>query len=107
MRKRHGHLTDPFSTLIAAFDVTRSGDLYSGTICLDATPPELGRLFQEFEEMVEGQVFSVADEIEEKIARLRLRVVFAGGEGAEVADLHVYPNTNAVTFKIRRPATVR
>lgn len=65
------YLVDPPSTRIALLNVAPIGDRYRGTICLDATPPELKHLFEEFEENVEGQMFSLADEIEEKIGRFR------------------------------------
>ena len=57
--------------------------------------------------MVEGQVFNVADEIEEKIGRLRLRVSFVDGPEVEVSDLEVYPQTKRVSFGIRQPTRVR
>lgn len=49
--------------------------------------------------MVEGQVFSVADEIEDQIAKVQLKVAFANGSEAYVEDLQVYPSTNRVSFK--------
>lgn len=100
------YLIDQSSTRMATLHVTAIGDLYRGTICLDATPTQLKRLFEEFEENVEGQMFSLADEIEEKIAAIPLRVVFANGMEAYVKDLHVYPSTKRVSFKIRQTSTV-
>ena len=107
MLTQRGYLLGPTSARVAVLDVTLVGDLFSGTICLDATPPELEHHCQEFEEMVEGQVFEVADEIEEKIGKLRLRVAFANGPEADVSDLQVYPSTKRVSFGIRQSATVR
>jgi len=82
-------------------NVALLGDRYCGTICLDAAPPELKQLFEEFEENVEGQMFSLADEIEDKIAQIPLKVVFANGLEAWVEDLQVYPSTKRVSFKLR------
>src|SRR3954471_6130778 len=96
------YLVDQSSARIAVLNVTLTGDLYSGTICLDATPPQLQRLFEEFEEIVEGQMFSLADQIEEKIGAIPLRVVFANGMEAYVEDLQVYPSTKRVSFKLRQ-----
>lgn len=93
---------DQSSTKIAVLHVEPSGDHYRGTICLDATPPELANLFQEFEENIEGQMFSLADEVEEKIGAIPLRVVFPNGIEAYVDDLQVYPNTKRVSFKVRQ-----
>ncbi len=96
------YLVDPSSTKVAVPNVEPSGDHYRSTICLDAAPPELRRLFEEFEENVEGQMFSLADEIEEKIEAAPLRVVFPNGVEAYVDDLQVYPSTKRVSFKIRQ-----
>lgn len=96
------YLVDRSSTRVAVLNVEHSGDRYFGTICLDATPPELKRLFEEFEENVEGQMFSLADEIEEKIGTTPLRAVFPNGMEATVDDLQVYPSTKRVSFKVRQ-----
>jgi len=95
-------LVDQSSTRIAVLNVVPSGDHYRGTICLDATPPELKHLFEEFEENVEGQMFSLADEIEEKIGVIPLRVIFPNGMEEFVEDLQVYPSTKRVSFKVRQ-----
>src|SRR5438128_268643 len=99
------YLVDQTSTRIAVLNVTLIGELYRGTICLDATPPQLKQLFEEFEENVEGQMFSLADEIEEKIEVFPLRVMFANGTEATVEDLQVYPRTKRVSFKVRQAST--
>lgn len=96
------YLVDQSSTRIAVLNVAPIGDHYRGTICLDATPPELKYLFEEFEENVEGQMFSHADEIEEKIGVIPLMVIFPNGMEAYVEDLQVYPSTKRVSFKIRQ-----
>jgi hypothetical protein len=81
------YLVDPSLARIATLNVRPEGDLYRGTINLDAAPAHLKRLFEEFEENVEGQMFSLADEVEAKIEALRLKVVFADGTEAPVEDL--------------------
>ena len=96
------YLLDQSSTKLAVLHVTPIDDLYRGTICLDATPPQLMHLFEEFEENVEGQMFNLADEIEEKIERIPLRVVFPDGMEAYVRDLQVYPSTKRVSFRVRQ-----
>ena len=96
-------LLDRSATVVAALDVAPDRDRYSGTICLDKTPRELQQLFAEFEECVEGQMFTHADEIEERIAAVPLRAVFPGGGEAEVVELQVFPRTKRVSFKTREP----
>jgi hypothetical protein len=99
-------LVDKSSTRIAVLQVAPIGDLYRGTICLDAMPAQLQRLFEEFEESVEGQMFSLADEIEEKINAMSLRVEFANGMESYVEDLQVFPSTKRISFKTRQTSTV-
>ena len=96
------YLVDPSSTRVATLHVEPAGEGYRGTVCLDATPPELLRLFEEFEENVEGQMFTLADEIEEKIGGIPLKVVFPNGTEAYVEELQVYPSTKRVSFKVRQ-----
>jgi hypothetical protein len=96
------YLVDQSSKRVAVLHVAPTGDRYRGTIWLDATPAQLKHLFEEFEENVEGQMFSLADEVEEQIGMIPLRVVFANGTEAYVEDLQVYPSTQRVSFKIRQ-----
>jgi hypothetical protein len=105
MTTRPTYLVDQSSTRVAVLHVEPSGDRHQGTICLDETPPELKHLFEEFEENVEGQMFSLADEVEEKIEAIALRVVFPSGVEAYVEDLQVYPSTKRVSFKVRQVST--
>ena len=107
MTPQRMYLMGPSSTRIAALDVALTDDRYCGTICLDETPAYIKSLFDEFEEMVEAQVFSVADEIEEKIAAISLKVAFANGTEAYAEDLEVYPSTKRVSFKVRQPSLAR
>jgi hypothetical protein len=102
MATQPSFLLDQSSTKVAVLNVEPSGDRYRGTICLDATPSDLKHLFEEFEENVEGQMFSLVDEVEEKICAIPLKVVFANGKEAYVEDLQVYPSTKRVSFKVRQ-----
>src|SRR3954454_16462119 len=107
MTSRPLYLIDQTSTKIATLDVQLSGDHFEGTILLDLTPPQLRQLFEQFEEIVEGQMFSLLDDVEEKIEAVRFRVVFENSAEADVTDLQVFPSTNAVSFKTRQPTPVR
>ncbi|MBO0700565.1 MAG: hypothetical protein J2P46_19365 [Zavarzinella sp.] len=101
MSQRTGYLKDQSSDQVASFAVVPVGDRYEGTITLARTPLDLRRLFDEYEELVEGQVFSRLNNIEERIAARRLRVVFDDGTESAVEDLQVYPSTGAVSFAAR------
>jgi tRNA A-37 threonylcarbamoyl transferase component Bud32 len=101
------YLIDQGAAKVAVLDVYFRDDHYEGTIALESTPPQLRELFERFEEVVEGQMFSLLDDIEDRIGTVRLRVRFDDGGEANVVDLQVFPSTNAVSFKIRQPVTVR
>jgi len=96
-------LVDPLDKRIAELNVQDCGSRYQGTLSLGAARPEVRDLFSQFEEIVEGQMFSFIDEIEDQIDHLDLRVLFEDGSRKCVEDLQVYPSTNAVSFKIRQP----
>lgn len=106
MTARLIRLIDQTSNEVARLNVALVGDLYRGSIDLDGTPAHLRRLFEEFEEAVEGQMFSIADEIEQKIGEIPLRVIFANGREAVVDDLQVFPSTNRISFKSREESKI-
>ncbi len=106
MTDRPLSLDDRSSTKVAALDVQFRDDHFEGTISLDTIPPQLRQLFDQFEEIVETQMFSLLDDIQEKIKAVPLRVALENGGAADVTDLQVFPSTNAVSFKTRQPTTV-
>jgi hypothetical protein len=63
-------------------------------------PVPLRRLFEEYEEIVNSQTFSLLDEVEEKIENLHLKVAFEDGYEAALADVQIYPSTNKVSFQV-------
>ena len=63
-------------------------------------PPQLRQLFEEFEAIVETQMFALLDDIEGRIEATALRVAFADGSSAPVRDLQVFPSTRAVSFTL-------
>jgi hypothetical protein len=107
MTHRPIYLIDQQSAQVATLDVRFRDDHFEGTIALETTPLYLRKLFERFEEVVEGQMFSLLDDIEEKIATARLRVLLENGAEACVTDLQVFPSTQAVSLKTCQPAQVR
>ncbi len=99
MTHRPIYLTDPSGVRIASLDVALVGDHFEGTISLESTPSSVRQVFQQFEEIVEGQIFGLLDDIEEKIGAMSLQTVFEDGSAASVCDLQVFPSTGAVSFK--------
>jgi hypothetical protein len=87
---------------VATLDVGWRNGHYEGTIGLDGMSPELRRLFERFEEIVEGQMFGLLDDIEARIATVPLRAAFEDGVEVEIADLQVFPSTGGVSFISRQ-----
>jgi hypothetical protein len=88
---------------VAAISAAFTGTHYEGKISLEQSPPELKRLFEEYEEIVEGQMFGLLDSIEAKVGAIPFRVSFEDGGEAHVEDLQVFPSTGSVSFKMREP----
>ena len=90
--------------LIAAAEVTKENGYFAGLIDLRHMPKRLRRQFEEYENSVNNQLFSLVDVLEEKIEALRLRVVFGDGQEADLVDVQVYPSTKKVSFKVAEQA---
>jgi hypothetical protein len=107
MNTRSVQLVDTSRNVLAVAEVTPEGDHFGGSIDLRSTPAGLRALFDEFEEVVNGQMFSFLDEIQEKIGALPIKAVFEDGNEADVADLQVFPSTGEVSFKLRGTSAQR
>lgn len=93
-------LTNTTGSVVADVRVQREGDYYSGSIVLDRLPPATRAIFDEYEEVVNGQVLSLLDQVEGRVAGLGLRVLFDNGSEGVIEDLQVYPRTQSVSFKV-------
>jgi hypothetical protein len=91
-------LMDQSRNVLAVARVALEDDHYAGTIDLTCTPPALKALFAEFEEIVDGQMFSFLDEIQEKIGAVPITAVFDNGDEGAVSDLQVFPSAGDVSF---------
>jgi hypothetical protein len=94
------HLQDRSGGVLATAVVTRDGDSYTGTVDLTPMPPQARELFEEFEEIVNGQMLSLVDDVADRIAALRVHAVFDNGDTAEVRDLQVFPGDGTISFSI-------
>jgi hypothetical protein len=103
MTLRPIHLIDSAATKLAALEVAPVNDHFEGTIAVERLPSNLRSLFQEFEEVIEGQMFSLLDGIEDQIRAAGLHVLYENGLKAPITDLQVYPSTGAVSFKAAQP----
>lgn len=98
MRTQTVKLLDPSRKVVATAQIADEGAYHGGTIDLRETPAELRSLFEEFEEIVNGQMFGLLDDIQERIAARSLEAVFATGQEVQVKDLQVFPSTGEVSF---------
>ena len=106
----HFHLTclsDASGAEAAGLSGHVIGGRFDGRIDLAPAPAELRRLFEQFEEIVEGQMLSLLDGVEGRIAALNLSAVRAGGRAELVHDPQVYPSTGAVSFTTPQQAPPR
>jgi hypothetical protein len=92
-------LIDPKGNVVATANVTEKEGLFAGHVDLASMPPRLRRLFEEFEQIVNDQVFSVLDKTEDKISSLGLQAVFPGAQEVSIRDLQIFPSTNAISFR--------
>jgi hypothetical protein len=98
-------LIDQSRHVVATAQVANEGAYYGGTIDLGQTPSSLHALFEEFEEIVNGQMLSFLDDIQERIAAHTSKAVFESGQEVDIKDLQVYPTTGDLSFKLAEIST--
>ncbi len=86
--------------VVATGQVVKYEDRFTGQLDLLSISTSLRQTFEEYEEIVNGQMFSLLDEIEEQINALRLKVIFNEGDEAIIEDLQIYPTTKRIAFKL-------
>jgi hypothetical protein len=90
--------------VVATAQVTEQDGTFTGRIDLSPMSAPLRRQFEAYEEIVNEQMFSLLDEMEEQIEAMLLKVVFADGHVAPLTDLQIYPSTKKVSFKAVKEA---
>jgi hypothetical protein len=90
---------DPARAVVATATVADAGGHFAGTVDLTATPAAVRAVFDEYEEVVLGQMFSFLDEVQAKVAALGLRAEVDGRFAAPVKDLQVYPTSGELSFQ--------
>jgi hypothetical protein len=88
------------SQVVATGQVTEANGFFEGTIDFADMPDDLRALFEEFDEVVNGQMLSLVDEVQDKIGSLGLRVVLDNGVEVPVRDLQIYPSSGDVSFRL-------
>ncbi len=92
-------LIDPNGNVVAAAQVAGQNGLFAGRADLAFMPPRLRQVFEKYEETVNNQVFSILDEIEDRILSMGLQAVFPDGQRANIRDLQIYPSTSGISFR--------
>jgi hypothetical protein len=100
MNPRQVQFVDPDRVVLASAQVVDEGGHFGGTIDLHLMPAHLISLFEEFEEIVNGQMFAFLDEIQDKIGSIPIKAVFDDGEEVCVRDLQVFPGAGEVSFRL-------
>jgi hypothetical protein len=97
-------IIDHKRAVVATAQVTEQDGTFTGRIDLRPMSAPLRQQFEAYEAIVNQQMFSLLDEMEEKIGSMLLKVVFADGHVAPVVDLQIYPSTKKVSFKVVKKA---
>jgi hypothetical protein len=97
-------IIDQKRTIVATAQVTEQDGTFTGRIDLSPMSVPLRLQFAAYEEIVNQQMFSLLDEMEEQIGAMLLKVVFADGHVAPLADLQIYPRIKKVSFKVVKEA---
>ncbi len=89
---------------VATADVEFQEGHYSGSVNVDRMPEPLRQLFEEYEEIVNGQIFSLLDQVEDRIGAIPLSVVFDDGHASRAKDLQILPKGGTISFEVAEPA---
>jgi hypothetical protein len=100
-------IIDEDRNIVATAQVVGRGKQFTGLIDLTPMPNNLRQKFEEYEEIINDQMFSFLDEIEDQINAMLFKVVFDDGREAAVEDLQIYPSTGRISFKLVHEPTQR
>jgi hypothetical protein len=92
-------IIDRSRTPVAVAQVTHRDELFRGMIDLDQTPMGLLKLFEDYENIVQSQMFTLVDEMDGQIDSLGLHVITETGEELEIEDLQVFPTSRRFSFR--------
>lgn len=99
MRTQLVRLLDADRQCVGIANVVEEKGTYSGTVDLSPMPVEMRGVFEKFESLVNGQVFSLLDEIEQAIDDLHLCASFDNGNELSLDQLQVYPREGRIRFR--------
>ena len=106
MPHRSVTIVDRGRDIVATADGDFQEGHYSGRVNIDRMAPLLRLLFEEYEDIVNDQVFSLLDRIEGRIGANSFVAVFDDGCEAPVEDLQIFPKEGTVTFRVAESVEV-
>jgi len=107
MTAQRVRLIDQHGQVIATAQVTEENGSFRGHIDPTSIHEPFRQLFEEYEEVVNSRMFSLLDDIEQKIEDLSLAVLFDDASQAKISDLQIYPKTRKVSFIPLKKETVQ
>jgi hypothetical protein len=105
MSEQHLYLAEELGTRLCSVLVQHVGDQFEGTFDVSMLPTEFRALLAEFEEIVEGQMFSLLDDIEGRIRLARLQIASEDGTRTPISNLQAFPSTGAISFRSTLPSS--
>jgi len=103
MRHKSVTIFDGEGNVVATADIEFRQECYSGSVNVERMPESLRLMFEEYEEIVNNQIFSLLDQIEDQIGAIPFVAVFDDGCEAHVKDLQIFPKGCTVSFKMAEP----
>ncbi len=92
-------IVDGERNVVATATVEFQKGCFAGSVNTDRMPEPFRRLFEEYEEIVNNQIFSLLDPIEDRIGETPFLVVFHDGHESQVKDLQIFPRSGTVSFR--------
>jgi hypothetical protein len=78
-------------------EIVKIADRFHNLLCM---PKSLLLKFEEYESIVNEQLFSLLDRIQEKIEVDSYTVIFNDDKHQEIYDLQIWPSHRSISFKI-------
>ncbi len=99
MKSQAYRLCLPTGCAIATANVIEDEGRLFGSFAWTNPPADVKQALSEFGEIVENQILSLLDAIEEKIVAFDIRAVRQGDEAEyRTVNLHAYPSDNTIDF---------
>lgn len=100
MRTLNVKFIDQSGQVLATAQVADEGAHFGGSIDLRQTPANIRALFDEFEEIVNGQMLSFLDAVQDKIDSLNIKAVFENEPAGDIKNLQVFPSAGEASFRL-------